>query len=140
NISESTIFLSDFYDKYSKTQVWAAFTPEPGQPLKRTPIKSASSLMEILLWLYLNQVSDLSTNFDLQEVPSLNQMEIKKILASLQSWLPLPLNPLPHTNFQNSTQPQEVLLLLNVGKTPMPSLDERGMQRLSNNIDAMGYS
>lgn len=140
NIAENTIFLSDFYDKYSKTRVWAAFTPDPIQAGKRTPIKSASSLMEILLWTYVNQISDSSTHFDLQEVPTLNQPEIKKILASLQDWLPLPLKELPHASFHKSAQPQDVLLLLNVGKSPTPDLDERGMQRLSNYVDAMGYS
>lgn len=140
NVTESTIYLSDFYDKYSKTRVWAAFTPDPNQTVKRTPIKSGGSLMEILLWLYVNEICDGNTHFDLQEVPNLSQSDIKKILGTLQTWLPLPLKNLTHGSFQNSAQPQEVLLLLNVGKTPMPDLDERGMHRLSNNVDAMGYS
>ncbi len=140
SISEQTIYLSDFYDKYSKTQVWAAFTPDPSQATKRTPIKSSSNLMEILLWAYVNEICDIHTNFDLQEVPSLNQLEIKKIVACLQAWLPLPQQALPHSSFQNSAQPQDVLLLINVGKSPNPGLEERGVQRLSNNVDAMVYS
>ena len=140
DISEDTIYLSDFYDKYSKTRVWAAFTPEPDAPAKRTPIKSSASLIEILLWAYVNKIYGLHTNFDLQDVPSINQQELKKIFSVFQSWLPLPLGSLSHKNFQCSAQPTNVLLLLNVANSSGPSLQSRGMQRLSNNVDAMGYS
>ncbi len=140
NIYEDAVQISDFYDKYSKTQVWAAFTSDPSQPAKRTPIKSASSLMEIILWVYINEICDHNTHFDLQEVPSLNQLEVKKIFSHLQNWLPLPLQALPHSSFQQSAQHQEVLLLLNVGSTPNTPTNERGVQRLGNNLDNMGYS
>lgn len=142
DLSEAALSFTEAYDRNTRINVWTAIAREAGTTLngEGTPIKSASSLIELIVWLYFNGVLDTATYIDLQGTPSIKDFNLRKILSRLQQWLPLPLPPLSHESFKRSSAPTKVLMLLNVGKSATPQLEERGMQRLSNQGDALRYS
>ncbi|SMF12423.1 adenylate cyclase, class 1 [Alteromonadaceae bacterium Bs31] len=142
DLSEAAISLSEYYDKTSKQHGWTAFAKEAGTSLQGEgeAIKSSNSFVELILWLYFNGVIDSNTFFELQNAPSISEFNLHKLLISLHQWMPLPLAALSHESFKQASEPTNVMLLLNVGSSPTPHLDEQGIQRLSNNADALRYS
>ena len=142
DLSESTISVSQVYDDNSKTHVWTAFSHDdsPGTFQSGVAIKSSSSIVELLLWNYFNGVIDLGTQFELPPDSPINIFELKKMLSVFQHWLPSSRAAMQHTHFKKTAVPLEVLLLVNVGKQPMPHLHGQGVQRLSAKADAFRYS
>ncbi|WP_188149443.1 class I adenylate cyclase [Teredinibacter waterburyi] len=142
DIGEPIVSLSEVYDESSNTLVWTSFAHTLNDPNGNTgiAIKSSANLVELVLWSYFNQVIQLSTRFDLQQSPSINPVELNRLLQALQHWLPLPLPTLDHDAFKHSARPVSALILINAGKSPTPQLDQQGMQRLSSNVDALRYS
>lgn len=142
DLSEAALSLTEVYDQETHINVWTVITREAGTSLigDGTSIKSAQSLVELLLWLYFNGVLDSATYIDLQSAPSIKGFNLRKMLTRLQQWLPLPLPPLNHESFKRSSAPTKVLMLLNVAKSATPHLDDQGIQRLSNQGDALRYS
>ncbi|WNO08999.1 class I adenylate cyclase [Teredinibacter sp. KSP-S5-2] len=141
DLSEDVVGLSEVYDENSDSKVWTAFSQDaedihPGG----TAIKSSASLSELVLWCYFNGVITYDTRIEVQQAPSLSEFELRKLISTYQNWMPLPLAPRSHKDFKKVTTPTHVLILLNVGKSPAPHLDEQGIQRLSNNMDALRYS
>ncbi len=141
NLAESTISISQVYDDNSKSHVWTAFSHgDPGQIQAGVAIKSSSSIVELLLWNYYNGVIDLNTQFELPPDTPINIFELKKILSMFQQWLPSSRSAMQHNHFKKTAVPLEVLMLVNVGKQPMPHLHDQGVQRLSARADAFRYS
>lgn len=141
DLAEELISISEVFDENSKVKVWTAFSHLGLNILSESDaIKSSSSLAELILWCYFNGVITESTRVEVQQAPSVTNFEIRKLISAYQQWLPLPLPTKSHSDFKKSTQPKQVLVLLNVGKSPAPHLDELGVQRLSNNMDALRYS
>jgi len=142
DLSEAVISLSESYDKDSRLTIWTAAARESGTVIQGegAVIKSAVNIVELMLWLYFNGVINNNTFFDLSKTASINEYNLRKLLTNFHQWLPLPLKPLAHDTFKRNAVPSEVLLLLNVGKSPTPRLDERGIQRLSGQGDALSYS
>ena len=126
---------------YSQTDqggYWSAHTA--GNPSNdRNTIRSCNHFVELILWCYFNRVIAKHTHVDLVSVTNIRLKEAKKILAVFEQWLPDPNQPAPHENFFNAAQPTHALVLLNVGAAPTPELSNTGLQRLSENTDALRY-
>ncbi|WP_075187002.1 class I adenylate cyclase [Teredinibacter haidensis] len=142
DLSETIIALTEHFDEEAKLQAWTAYARKtgPSNGGESGAIKSALSLVELVMWCYFNGVILPSTSFDIQRAPSINEFSLRKLINQLEHWLPLPLAPQGHDSFKHVASPTSVLLLLNVGKSPTPHLDEMGIQRLSNQTDALRYS
>jgi len=142
DLSETTLSISETFDENSGMDVWTASTRQAstGINTETVSIKSATSLTELLMWLHFNGIVDQSTYLDVPNGLSVNQQELRKMITSIQRWLPLPLPPVTHETFQRAAVPVGILILLNVGKSTTRLLDDQGIQRLSNHADALCYS
>lgn len=86
-------------------------------PYKPVALRAAASLLEILLWLQINNISSEYTNFDLSLAPDLHVSKLRKIIYTLHTWEPLNLPNPNHEIFKRSAQPTHVLLLLNIDES-----------------------
>lgn len=142
DLHESTLSITQ--ENESAQERWQLHCGIPQELSLRTPaepIKRARNLVELLLWAYCNGVLSLATRLDiLSNQVQLSNTQRQQMLQTLHQWLPLPLEPVAHEQFKQSTQIDRILLLLNVGVEPQADLHKKGMQMLSNQRDALGYS
>jgi len=115
------------------------------------PIKRSRNFIELLLWCYGNGIFVSGTKLDIitlnavaQEFSpqsfSLKPSQRQQLLQAIQQWLPLPVEKIEHESFVQNAQPTKVLMLFNVGVEPQADLHKKGMQMLSSQRDAFGYS
>lgn len=105
------------------------------------PVRRARHFMELLLWCYGNGIYTAGTRLDIVSNEFfLNSSQRQQLWQLLQQWLPLPPAKIPHENFVQSAQASKMLLLINIGVEPQAELHKKGMQMLSNQRDALGYS
>lgn len=108
----------------------------PAEPIKRT-----RHLVELLLWAYCNGILTQDSRLDIHSAQvQLNATQVQQLIQCFYQWLPLPLPPLDHNEFKQNAQVSQLLLLFNLGVEPQAELQKKGMQRLSNQRDALGYS
>jgi len=104
-------------------------------------LKKTSSLIELLAWLYFNGIISHATRLSL--VPGLAKetlFEVQSIIHALEQAIPMPLAAVSQQSFQQRARIEKLILFINVGIDPMASMAERGMHRLSNWTDSLGYS
>ncbi|MES2675438.1 MAG: class I adenylate cyclase [Pseudomonadota bacterium] len=110
------------------------------------PIKRSRNFIESLLWCYANGILSVgvqtaNTRLDiLSKDFVLQNSQSQQLLVSMQNWLPVPLVKPEHDCFTKSAQPNCIMLLFNIGVEPQAELHKKGMQMLSNQRDAFGYS
>ena len=141
DLSEDVLAFQKIKDSASNKVVWTAVAKdsESANQTSGLAIKSAVDLIELILWSYFNGIIVEKTRLEISTSIYVRQVELRRIINALRSWLPLPLASLSHNKFQQSAQPLEVLMLLNVDKSPTPELDINGYQRLSDKTDALRY-
>ncbi len=104
------------------------------------PIKRSRNLMELLLWCHANEIMASHTKIDI--VGSgfvLSSLQKQQLLQTLQQWLPLPLAT-DHQQFTRPASVERLLFIINVGVEPQSELHKKGMQMLTSQKDALGYS
>ncbi len=107
------------------------------------PIKRSRNFIELLLWCYGNGIYSSGTRLDIvadTENFLLQPSQRQQLVHVIQQWLPLPVKKIEHENFMQNAQPTQILLLFNVGIEPQADLHKKGMQMLSSQRDAFGYS
>ena len=105
------------------------------------PIKRSRNFMELLLWCYANGILAAGTKLDIMAKEfSLQSSQQQQLFHVIQQWLPLPVKKIEHERFMQNAQPTQILLLFNVGVEPQAELHKKGMQMLSSQRDAFGYS
>jgi adenylate cyclase class 1 len=110
------------------------------------PIKRSRNFVELLIWCYGNGIFVPSTKLDIVALTtlsksfSLQSSQRQQLLHVIQQWLPLPVEKIEHEKFVKNAQPTKMLLLFNVGVEPQADLHKKGMQMLSSQRDAFGYS
>lgn len=105
------------------------------------PIKRSRNFLELLLWCYGNGIFSATTRLDIVAKNfALQSSQRQQLVQVLQQWLPLPLKKVAHENFMQNAQPEKILMLFNLGIEPQADLHKKGMQMLSNQRDAFGYS
>lgn len=105
------------------------------------PIKRSRNFIELLLWCYGNGIFATGTKLDIVTNEfSLQASQRQQLLHAIQQWLPLPVKQAEHESFMQNAQPTKMLLLFNVGVEPQADLHKKGMQMLSSQRDAFGYS
>jgi adenylate cyclase class 1 len=105
------------------------------------PIKRSRSFIELFLWCYGNGIYAVNTKLDIvADDFSLQASQRQQLLHVIQQWLPLPIKKMEHESFMQNAQPTQMLLLFNVGVEPQADLHKKGLQMLSSQRDAFGYS
>lgn len=104
------------------------------------PIKRTRGLLELLLWCHANQIMESHTKVDIiGKEFSLNNSQKQQLIQALQQWLPVPLI-FEHEQFTRPAVIHKLLLVINTGIEPQAELHKKGMQMLSSQRDALGYS
>ncbi|MEN0038285.1 MAG: class I adenylate cyclase [Cellvibrio sp.] len=104
------------------------------------PIKRARGLVELLLWCHANQIMESHTKNDIiGKQFLLNATQKQQLIQALQQWLPVPLN-IEHHQFTRPAAIERFLIIVNTGVEPQADLHKKGMQMLSSQRDALGYS
>jgi adenylate cyclase class 1 len=104
-------------------------------------LHKASQLIELIAWLYFNQVMTQSTRMSF--VPGNSEvrfLEVQSILRALSLVLPVPLPPVTQASYQKKLALSHLVLFINVGIDPLKKMSERGMHRLSDRTDSLDYS
>ena len=117
---------------------WSLFTGVARPGAESSAVKKSASLIEILAWCHVNQVMGKGTNIMLyQGQQHLSDYEIREILGTFQQ-LNLPSDY--DTHFELPPRPHMVQLYVNVFVDPMSHYTRKGMHKISNRTDALGYS
>lgn len=143
DISEASLCLVQ--ETEASQESWQLYRGSQQRLAQRTtpaePIKRSRHLMEALLWAYGNGILTPDTRLDVVSTRlQLSPQLIQQVLQILRYWLPLPLAPVDHHCFKQNTQINRLLLLFNLGVEPQADLHKKGMQMLSSQRDALGYS
>jgi adenylate cyclase class 1 len=143
DLSEATIYAH--HEKEENQDRWNLYCVAQHELATRItstePIKRSRNLMELLLWAYCNGLITDETKLEISNQQlQFSNMQRQHLLQILQQWLPLPLAQADHDLFKQNTRTTRLLLLFNVGVEPQTELHKKGMQILSNQSDALGYS
>jgi adenylate cyclase class 1 len=104
------------------------------------PIKRSRSLLELLLWCHANEILANHTKVDIVGKHFLLSISQKQqLIQALQQWLPVPLT-IEHQQFTRPAAIERLLIIVNTGVEPQADLHKKGMQMLSSQRDALGYS
>ncbi len=104
-------------------------------------LKRSTSLIEMLAWLFFNGILTHSTRLSLVPGDSgVTMYEVQQIIVALEQSIPLPLPAVSQQAFLEPAYLKELILFINVGVDPMSTMTERGMHRLSDRTDSLGYS
>lgn len=121
---------------YRGSQQELAHHPQFAEKLKRS-----SHFIEALLWCYCNEIIANHTRVDIvSKSCKIQTGQLHFLLQAIQQWLPLPRAKLAHEVFTKNLQPGKIMLLFNIGAEPQSELQKKGMQMLSNQRDAFGFS
>ncbi|WP_250655662.1 class I adenylate cyclase [Alkalimarinus coralli] len=104
-------------------------------------LKRSTSIVELIAWCYFNGIVSKGTRLSL--VSGENKMtmfELQNIISTFDQLAPYPLPPVPHERFRHSHFPLHTLLFVNVGVDPMEEMSARGVHKLSDRNDSLGYS
>jgi len=104
------------------------------------PIKRSRSLLELLLWCHANEILANHTKTDIiGKQFSLSANQKQQLIQALQQWLPVPIT-VEHQHFTRPAAIEQLLIIVNTGVEPQAELHKKGMQMLSSQRDALGYS
>lgn len=122
-------------DARNETGVWQLFAREDDNNVL---LRQTQSPVELLFWCHINGVIEGHARLDVGQAPSTNESQLRRTLARIRQWLPLPMAAPAADAFKRPATPTHVLLLLNVAaETPSPFGTH--VHRLSNNSDALRY-
>ncbi|NVK36526.1 MAG: class I adenylate cyclase [Gammaproteobacteria bacterium] len=117
---------------------WSLFTGVARPGGAQNPIKKSPSLIELLAWCHVNQVMARGTNVVMYHGRQHGQdYELKEILNSFYA---TPLIESVTTNFDEPPVPRYISLYVNVFVDPMSHYTRRGISKISNSTDSLGYS
>lgn len=104
-------------------------------------IRKATQLIELLAWLYFNEMINLNTRLSfLPGNSGLSLLEVQNILRALTQTIAMPLAAVPQTAYQSKLALTKLVLFINVGIDPLKKMSERGMHFLSDRTDSLDFS
>jgi len=127
------------------TVVWQAYRGSQHDLSLRNqasdPIRRSRNFIELLLWCYANSIFVTGTKLDIVSKDfSFQLSQHQQLFQAIQQWLPIPIEKIEHENFLQNNQTTKMLMLFNVGVEPQADLHKKGLQMLSSQRDALGYS
>ena len=104
-------------------------------------LKRSTSIVELIAWSYFNGIVNRHTRLSLVPGNSAMKMfELRNIIETLEQVAPYPLASVPHDQFRHNNYPIHTVIFVNVGVDPMAELSARGVHKLSDRNDSLGYS
>src|SRR5690606_27774374 len=144
DLHELSLCLVEAHEPKNNLNYWELYRDSAAklqQAVSPKPVKRSRHLLELLLWCYCNNLLTFSTKVDvLSKQVALNPLQHQQLLQVLHQWLPLPLPPVAHEKFTHNALPTRVLLIINLGFETQAELRRKGLQLLSSQQDALGYS
>ncbi|MFT5592138.1 MAG: adenylate cyclase class 1 [Oceanicoccus sp.] len=117
---------------------WSLYTGIARPGGAQNPIKKSASLIDLLAWCHVNQVMAKGTNVVMYQGNQHGQdYELKEIISSFYQ---TPLTENIGVNFDEPPVPRHVSLYINVFVDPMSHYTRRGIHKISNRTDSLGYS
>lgn len=112
--------------------------PDKSRGLKEQTLKQSDSLMELLYFAHLNNLINKQTETLLEPAWNIvSQYELKKLVMLT---CVIPIETPDESHFLSPPIPTRWVAVVNVGHDPQRSLTQRGMQKISNRDDALGFS
>ncbi|RMF14847.1 MAG: class I adenylate cyclase [Gammaproteobacteria bacterium] len=109
--------------------------------LLRPVLKRSHSLVELITCSWVNGLLTPATSLGLAPGQSdATQYELQHIVHALSHHLPQPLPSIPQDNYSRPRQLTELVLFVNVGVDPMQPLTRKGLHKISDQTDSLGYS
>jgi len=104
-------------------------------------LKRSNSLIELLVWAYINGLLAGGTDTSLVAGTSAaSSFELQHIILNLRQQLLLPLPPVSQSTFHQRARILKVILFVNVGVDPMADMTRKGMHKISAQSDSLGYA
>ncbi len=104
-------------------------------------LKRSTSIVELIAWCYFNGIVSRGTRLSLIAGKSaMTMFELKNIISTFDQLRSYPLPPVPQKMFRQNHYPLHTILFVNVGVDPMEELSARGVHKLSDRNDSLGYS
>ncbi|PID43668.1 MAG: adenylate cyclase [Gammaproteobacteria bacterium] len=126
-----------------KTGGWLLYRdlPSPIDAPFYPSLKRSNSLVELVVWCHYNGLLDRSTRMGLLPGKTgVSMHELKSIVNSVKASIPLPLPAVSQDAFRVQGYPLTILLFVNVGLDPLKRYVEKGLHKVSNRNDSLGYS
>lgn len=104
-------------------------------------LKRSTSIIELIAWCYFNGIANRSTRLSL--VPgnsAMTMFELQSIISTFDQVAQYPLPAVSHEQFRHNAYPIHTLLFVNMGVDPMAELSAKGVHKLSDRNDSLGYS
>src|SRR5690606_17316912 len=95
----------------NETGVWQLFARAEDDNVL---LRQTQSPVELLFWCYINDIVEGHSRLDAGQAPSTTESQLRRTLARLRQWLPLPMAAPATDAFKRPAAPTHVLLLLNV--------------------------
>ncbi len=123
----------------SEQKRWQLISGTYNKEIEHKVIKQSPSLIELLCYAHFNGLLSNHTNYAIYpEHNPLTKYELNELLQVVRS-LARPQH-IASENFLRPSNPIQWQLFINAGIDPMHQFTRRGMQKLSNRDDALGYS
>ena len=104
-------------------------------------LKRSTSIVELIAWCYFNGIANRSTRLSLVPGDSaMTMFELQSIISTFDQLAQYPLPAVPHEQFRHNASPLHTLLFVNVGVDPMSEMSAKGVHKLSDRNDSLGYS
>lgn len=120
------------------SMAWSLFMGVVRPDMKVGPIRKSHSLIEVLAWAHVNQVMEASTQVAMYQGRShAKDYELKEITSRLNNF------PLPGSktaDFEQPPAPRCIYLFVNVFIDPMGHYTRKGIHKISNRTDSLGFS
>ncbi len=140
DLSEDLIVFDHGAGEAGQGDIWTASTVSGPVSARITqPIRSSNSFIELLLWCFYNGIIEKHTYLDFGRQRRFSVKSVRRLLALFEMWLPKAHDNAEHSHFYKASKPLKAMMLLNVGLGPSPELTQGGLQRLTENSDALSY-
>lgn len=105
-----------------------------------TPVRRARSFIELLLFAKVNEIYVTGTRIDvLTSDEAYSTFQQKQLLIAVDEWQ-RSLPELTHESYQQPNKVDHLFVLINANLEPHAELHKKGLQRLSNINDPLGFS
>jgi adenylate cyclase class 1 len=124
--------------------LWAVLTGS-GDLTGQQPLRRARDLIALLTWCHVNGLIDADTRLHIVDGQhGVGAAELAQISRALRARLPQyhtgPSDEERHDRFLSPNRPTELQLFVNIGIDPMAPMRARGLERVSDQTDSLGFS
>lgn len=130
-------------DRVTQGDSWYLFRDiaSPADVAFQSPIKRALSLVELIVWCYVNGLLARNTRLSLVSgATGVTMRELRGLVSALESVFPSPLPSASHDAFKQKAHLRQSLLVVNLGADPFAELSAKGMHKTSERHDSLGFS